>query len=52
VGKISLLTYSISSGVGATRLSVKVAPKYRVLLHLLLTREGFAETAKEFSQDP
>ena len=52
VGKISLLTYSISSGVSATRLSVKVAPKYRVLLHLLLTREDFAETAKEFSPDP
>ena len=52
VGKVSLLTYSISSGVSATRLSVKVAPKYQVLLHLLLTREGFAETAKEFSPDP
>ena len=52
VGKVNLLTYSISSGVSATRLSVKVAPKYPVLLHLLLTREGFAETAKEFSPDP
>ena len=52
VCKVSLLTYSISSGVSATRLSVKVAPKYPVLLHLLLTREGFAETAKEFSPDP
>ena len=28
-GKMSLLTYSISSGVGATRLSMKVAPKYK-----------------------
>lgn len=52
VGKMSLLTHSISSGVGALRLSIKVAPKYRVLLHLLLTREDFQQTAQNFSEDP
>ena len=51
VGKMSLLTYSISSKVGATRLSLKVAPKYKVLLHLVLTREGFQQSAKEFSDE-
>ena len=40
VGKVSLLTSSVSPGVSSTRLSVKVAPKYRILLHFLLTREG------------
>ena len=51
VGKISLLTYSIASGVKAVRLSYKVAPKYRVLLHMLLTRKDFANTVPEFSLD-
>ena len=51
VGKMSLLTYSISPGVGASRLSMKVAPKYKVLLHLVLTRDGFEQSAKEFSAE-
>ena len=40
VGRISRLTHSVSMGVKATRLSLKVAPKYRVLLHLRLTRDN------------
>ena len=52
VGKISLLTFSVSPGVGASRLSLKVAPKYRVLLHLLLQREGFLDSTKAFSDLP
>jgi hypothetical protein len=51
VGKISCLTFSISPGVAAKRLSAKVAPKYRILLHLLLTRENFEDTLQEFSFD-
>ena len=38
VGQISRLTHSISMGVSAPRLSCKVAPKYRILAHLFLTR--------------
>ena len=51
VGKLPLLTCSISPGVGASRLSMKVAPKYKVLLHLVLTRDGFEQSAKEFSAE-
>ena len=40
VGRISTLAHSVSSGVRATRISVKLGPKYRLLLHLLLTRPG------------
>ena len=40
VGKMSILTSSVSPGVSSTRVSAKVAPKYRILLHFLLTREG------------
>ena len=36
-------THSISMGVRSTKLSQKLCPKYRVLLHLLLTRAGFAQ---------
>ena len=43
VGKMSILTASVSPGVSSTRLSLKVAPKYRILLHFLLTREGMQE---------
>ena len=42
VGHISTLTNSVSMGVKATRLSQKVAPKHRILVHLLLTRQGFS----------
>ena len=38
VGHISKMTHSISFGVGATRISNKVSAKYRVHIHLLLTR--------------
>lgn len=47
VGKISLLTSSVSPGVSSTRLSVKVAPKYRILLHFLLTREGMELASRQ-----
>ena len=43
VGKMSILTASVRPGVSSTRLSLKVAPKYRILLHFLLTREGMQE---------
>jgi len=46
VGKISMLASSVSPGVGPTKISAKVAPKYRVLLHFLLTREGMDLAAK------
>ena len=42
VAKISQLVFSISPGVRSTKLSKKMGPKYRILLHLLLTREGFS----------
>ena len=45
VGKISILTASVSPGVSSIRLNAKVAPKYRILLHFLLTREGMQEAA-------
>lgn len=42
VGKMSQLVFSISPGVKSSRLSWKVAPKYRILLHFLLTRDNFS----------
>ena len=41
VGHCARLGHSVSMGVAATKLSTKVMPKYRILLHLLLSREGF-----------
>ena len=41
VGRISHITHSVSMSVRSTRLSLKVSPKYRIMLHLRLTREGF-----------
>jgi hypothetical protein len=38
VGQVARLTSSVSMGVSATRLSLKVAPKYKILLHPCLTR--------------
>ena len=38
VGKISTIGLSVSYGVRSTRMSVKLADKYRLLLHLRLTR--------------
>ena len=46
VGQISKLTHSISMGVSSTRLSLKVGPKYRVLLHFKLTRPEFDLSTK------
>ena len=39
VGRISTLAHSVSHGVRSTGLSRKVALKYKVLLHLRLTRQ-------------
>ena len=41
VGHCSKLGHSVSMGVSSTRLSLKIASKYRVLQHLLLTRKNF-----------
>jgi hypothetical protein len=41
VGKISKMAHSVSMGVKSTRLSLKVALKYRHMLHLRLTRGDF-----------
>ena len=41
VGHISTVTHSVSMGVKATKISQKLAIKYRILLHLLCTRPGF-----------
>ena len=46
VGKISHLANSVSNGVRSTRLSLKVSPKYRILLHLRFTRPGFGLLAE------
>lgn len=46
VGKMSILTSSVSPGVSSTRVSAKVAPKYRILLHFLLTREGMEQAGR------
>lgn len=42
VGRISRLTHSVSMAVKSTRLSLKVVPKYKLLLHLRLTRNDFS----------
>ena len=42
VGKISQLGHSCSFGVKASRISCKLMDKYRILLHLQLTQQGFA----------
>jgi hypothetical protein len=41
VGRISRLANSVSMGVRSTKLSLKVSPKYRILMHLRFTRLGF-----------
>ena len=52
VGRIAALTHSVSMGVKSTSLCKKVAPKYRILLHLLLTRQGFDQAQKQVQPDP
>ena len=46
VGKVSTLTVSVNSGVASTKLSTKLAPKYRILLHFLLTRPHMQDAGK------
>jgi len=41
VGKISNIAHSVSMGTRSTRLSLKVSPKYALVLHLRLTRDAF-----------
>ena len=41
VGHLSKLAHSVSFGVKSTRITQKVALKYRILMHLLLTRKDF-----------
>ena len=41
VGRVSRLGSSIAMGVKSTRLSAKLLVKYRILLHMQLTRLGF-----------
>ena len=41
VGKVATLTRSLAMGVKSTRLSGKLMIKYRILLHMQLTRLGF-----------
>ena len=43
VGQVARLSHSVTSGVGSTKISTKIIPKYRVLLHLQLTRPGFSQ---------
>ena len=38
VGRLSTLAFSVSMGTSSCRLSLKVGPKYRLMLHLRLTR--------------
>lgn len=48
VGKVARLGHSISFGVRTTRISQKLACKYQVLMHMLLTRDGInLETPQE-----
>ena len=47
VGRISQLTHSVSMAVRSTRLCLKAAAKYRLLLHFRLTRLAFEYIAIE-----
>ena len=38
VGRLSALAFSVSMGTSSSRLCLKVGPKYRLMLHLRLTR--------------
>ncbi|CAE7455722.1 unnamed protein product [Symbiodinium sp. CCMP2592] len=51
VGQLSRLAHSISMGVASSRLSLKVANKYRVLLHLLIRSERFLLTSQSIWED-
>lgn len=41
VGRISKLAHSVSHGVRSTKLPLKMSPKYRLLVHLRMSRMGF-----------
>ncbi|CAE7490432.1 unnamed protein product [Symbiodinium sp. CCMP2592] len=47
VGRVSRLAKSASSGVRSTRLSVKSMHKYRILMHLLMTRPSIHDVVPE-----
>ena len=46
VGQISALGHSCSFGVKAPRIPMKLMDKYRILLHLQLTKPGFASATE------
>ena len=50
VGQVSKLTHSISMGVSSPKLSSKLMPKYRILFHLLLHRQGCRSHKKRLSK--
>ena len=47
VGRVSRLARSAASGVRSTRLSVKCMQKYRILMHLLMTRPAIHDVVPE-----
>ena len=52
VGQMSELAHSVSFGVKASKLSTKIALKYKMLLHLQLTRPGFGAVDTDDEDDP
>jgi len=51
VGQLSRLAHSISMGVASSKLSLKIAIKYRVLLHLLIRSERFLLNSQSIWED-
>ena len=51
VGQMATLAHSVSFGVKSSRLSSKIAVKYKLLLHLQLLRPGFGSCLNE-ADDP
>ena len=47
VGQISVLGHSCSFGVKAPKLATKIMEKYRICLHLQLTRPGFGSVLEQ-----
>ena len=43
VGQMAKMAHSVTMGASAPRLSQKISAKYRILLHLVLTRENFGQ---------
>ena len=50
VGHISKMAHSVSFGVSSTRLTQKIFPKYRILLHFQLTRNSMQQVVDQ--EDP